>query len=224
MSQELYNILRKLSKDEILKISLKKGFHGRNAFAYPTLLRESLNITEKIGFLDIESTNLNASYGRIMSYCIKEMAGDVIKNVVTQKEVLSDEKDKRIVKDLCDDMKKFDRVVTYYGTGFDIPFIRARALKWGVDFPLHREVKHTDVYYVVKYKLKLARNSLMAACEFFNIPAKEHKINPEIWDHAITGDKKALEWVLQHNTEDVECLETLYNKMGGHFQIYNRSV
>lgn len=224
MSQELYNVLRKLSKDQILKIALQPGFHGRNAFAYPTLLKERLNLTEKIGYLDIETTNLNASYGRIMSYCIKEHDGDVIKNVVTQDEVLSKEKDKRIVIEMCEDIKKFDRIITYFGTKFDVPFMRARSIKWGADFPLYKAVKHTDVYYIVKHKLKLARNSLRVACEFFNIEAKEHRLDPEVWDNAITGDEKALDWVLLHNVEDVVCLETLYKKLDGHFQLTDRSV
>lgn len=225
MSQELYNVLRGLSKDQILKLSLQPGYHGRNLFAHPTLLKKHLDIKERVGYLDIECTNLNASFGRIMSYCIKvDETGEVIKNVVTQKEVLSKEKDKRITKDLCDDMRKFDRVVTYYGSKFDIPFIRARSLKWGQDFPLYKEVKHTDVYYIVKHKLKLARSSLQTACEFFDIPSKGHRLNPEVWDNAITGDPEALKFVLQHNIEDVDSLQLLFKRLDGHYQINNRSV
>jgi uncharacterized protein YprB with RNaseH-like and TPR domain len=179
---------------------------------------------EKIGFLDIESTGLTASYGLMMSYCIKEMDGPLIENRITTKEMRSKVKDSRLVADLCRDILKFDRIATYYGTGFDIKFSRARALLWDLDFPLYKSVKHTDVYYIVKHKIKLHSHRLGAVCEFFGIPSKEHRLDPLIWADAMVGEEKALKYVLLHNREDVICLETLYKKLNGHFQINKRSI
>ncbi len=184
-----------------------------------------LNSTrEKIGFLDIESTNLTASYGIMMSYCIKELNGPLIENRITTKEMRSKIKDKRLVADLCEDILKFDRIATYYGTGFDIKFSRARALFWDLDFPLYKSVKHTDVYYIVKNKIKLHNHRLGTVCDFFNIPAKQHRLDPMVWADAMVGENDALEYVLQHNREDVICLETLYKKLNGHFMINRRSI
>ena len=179
---------------------------------------------EKIGFFDLESTNLVASYGLMMSYCIKELNGPLIKNCITTKEMRSPIKDKRLLNDMCKDMLKFDRIITYYGTGFDIKFSRARALLWDLDFPLYKSVKHTDAYYIVKHKIKLHSHKLEAVCDFFGIPAKDHKLNPVVWADAMVGTKSALDYVLVHNVEDVICLEALYKKLNGHFRIDNRTI
>lgn len=219
----LYNILKKLKKDEILKLSLQRCQHGHNFIDHPQCFKDT-SATEKIGFLDIESSNLNCSYGFILSYCIKELDGPVIKRVLSTTEIRGKDKDKKLVAELCKDLMKFDRVVTYYGTGFDCKMIRARAMLYNLDFPLYKQVKHTDVYYIVKHKLNLHSNRLQAACEYFDIPAKGHRLLPRVWTEAITGDPKALDYILEHNIEDVECLETLYKKFDGHYKEVNRSI
>lgn len=219
----LYSILKKLTKDEILKMSLLRCSHGHNFIDHPQCFKhDSLN--EKIGFFDIESSNLNCSYGFILSYCIKEMDGPVIQRVLTTNEIRNRDKDKPLVAQLCKDLLKFDRIVTYYGTQFDNKMVRARAMLHGIDFPLYKQVKHTDVYYIVKHKLNLHSNRLQAACEFFDIPAKGHRLLPRVWTDAVSGDQKALNYILEHNKEDVECLETLYKKFEGHYKEVNRSM
>lgn len=104
-------------------------------------------------------------------------------------------------------------IVNGYGshnTKFDIPFMRTRALHHKVAFPLYKTVQHSDVYNLVKYKLKLHRSRLETACQFFNIPSKGHRLNPEVWNKAMCGDKESLDYIVQHCSEDVESLEALY--------------
>jgi len=169
-----------------------------------------------IGYLDIESTGFSANIDLMLSWCIKgrgvkKVAGDVIE----REEIMSNKQDKRITQSLVDEMNKYDVIFTYYGTRFDIPFIRTRALYHGIDFPMYRQKSHKDLYYVVRSKLKLHRSSLMAATEFFGIDGKT-RIKPEYWQKARWGDKKSLKYVYEHNIADVEILEDLHRKLEEH--------
>lgn len=223
-STEIYQLLRGIPKNEILKLSRQTCKHGHSLLAHPSCLRKEIGKPEKIGFLDIESSNLKATFGYVISYCIKEADGKIIERVLTPKEIKNHVFDKELMRDLIRDIRKFDRVLTYYGTGFDIPFLRTRAIFWEFLFPLFGEIRHTDVYYIIRNKLKLHRNSLAVACDFFDIPSKGHKLNPYIWQRAMSGDKKSLAYILEHNREDVISLETLFNKVNMYVQITKKSI
>jgi len=212
-STELYRLLRGIPKQQILRLSRQTCKHGHSLLVHPTCLRKELGKEEKIAYLDIESSSLVATFGYIISYCLKEANGKIIERVLTPNEIKSHIFDKKLMKQFIVDSKKFDRVLTYYGTKFDVPFLRTRAIHWGLDFPLYSEIKHTDVYYIVRNKLRLHRNRLETACEFLDIPSKGHRLNPTVWQRAMSGEKKALNYILQHNREDVISLELLYNKV-----------
>tara|TARA_R100000808_G_C2137903_1_gene145971 strand:+ start:371 stop:1099 length:729 start_codon:yes stop_codon:yes gene_type:complete len=166
-----------------------------------------------IGYLDIESTGFSANIDVMLSWCIKGRGEKKVAGAcITREEIMSPEQDARIVELLVDEMNKYDVIFTYYGTRFDIPFIRTRALYHGTYFPMYRQKSHKDLYYVVKSKLKLHRSSLMAATEFFGIAGKT-RIKPEYWQKARWGDKQSLKYVYEHNVADVEILEDLHRKL-----------
>jgi uncharacterized protein YprB with RNaseH-like and TPR domain len=168
---------------------------------------------EKIGFFDIESSNLQATFGIVLTYCIKALGGKIIKRSIKPSEIRKKIYDKNLMKQFIKDVRQFDRIVGYYSTRFDVPFLRTRCLFYKLDFPLYKEVLHTDVYYMVRNKLRLHRNRLETACEFFHIPAKEHRLKGDIWIAALGGDKKSLDFILKHNMEDVISLEALWKKL-----------
>jgi len=146
-----------------------------------------------IGYLDIESTGFSANIDVMLSWCIKGRGEKKVAGAcITREELMSDKSDSRIVELLVEEMNKYDVIFTYYGTRFDIPFIRTRALYHGTYFPMYRQKSHKDLYYVVKSKLKLHRSSLMAATEFFGIDGKTR---------------------IEHNIADVEILEDLHRKL-----------
>ena len=149
-SAELYSLLRQLKKNEILRYSKQTCEHGHSLISHPQCLRKILGKEEKIGFFDIETSNLVATYGYIFSYCIKKLNGKILKGIITKKDMEKGIFDKNLIKQLIIDMKKFDKLITYYGSRFDIPFIRTRAIKYGLDFPVYKEIKHTDVYYIIR--------------------------------------------------------------------------
>jgi len=220
------NIAR-LKKAEIIWLNnhrCKK--HGHTFLAHPTCIPEGSLLKEKTGFLDIEASNLNADFGIIYSWCIKEDKGKNICEVVSPKDIKQGTYDKNIIKIFNKKARNFDRLVVYYGTDnrFDIPTLRTRAVFWKTDFPLFKEIKVTDVYPIIKRKFNLHRNRLQTACEFFGIPCKEHRLTPQIWFRAASGNKKALNFILQHNKEDTVSLEVLYNRVKDYANITDSSI
>lgn len=223
-STELYQLLSGLPKQQILRLSRQTCSHGHSFLVHPACLRKELGHEERVGFLDIESSSLVATFGYIISYCIKEANGKILERVLTPEEINNHTFDKELIRQFITDARQFDRLLGYYSTKFDIPFLRTRAVYWEFLFPLYAEIKHTDVYYIVRNKFRLHRNRLETACEFFGIPCKKHRLNPTVWQRAMSGDKKALNYILQHNREDVTSLEQLYNKVNLYVRMNKTSI
>jgi uncharacterized protein YprB with RNaseH-like and TPR domain len=182
--------------------------------------------TEKIGFLDIESSSLVASFGYIFSYCIKELDGTIYESCITPNDIRNGTFDKKILQKCVEDMRKFDRLVVYYGGDcrHDVPFLRTRCVYWGIDFPIFREMELLDLYPVIKRRFRFHRNRLETACDFFGIPSKEHKMNYDVWIRAMAGNKEALDYILVHNREDVFSTELLYKKVIAYSNVPKQSL
>ncbi len=160
----------------------------------------------------------------MLSYCIKLRGGEVLKRAISPADIKAHRFDLNLCRQFLKDLGDFDRLVTYYGTGYDLPFIRTRCLFHNLDFPPIGSIFHTDLYYTVRGKLKLHRSSMEVACDTFSIPSKGHRLTPYIWQRCQAGDKKSIDYVLTHNVEDVVALEMLWDKLGGHFRINKTSV
>lgn len=179
--------------------------------------------TARIGYLDIETSNLDANFGMIYSWCIKEAKGDIISDVLTKEDWKHFPYDQRTVKSLIKAMEQFDVIYTYNGCRFDIPFIRTRALMIGVDFPVYKQITHQDLYFAVRSRLKLNYNSLENACRALGIKGKT-RIDNEFWIRATSGDTKALKYILDHNKGDVIILEAIHEKLKPYIRFTNRSI
>lgn len=197
--------------------------HRHNGLSHHQCYSEQFP-AERVGYLDIEATSLNASFGFMLAYCIKRHGGETLQRCITPKEISTLAFDKRLCVQFLEDVKQFDRLITYYGTGYDVPFLRTRCLSHDLGFPPMGTIWHTDAYYQVRHKLKLHSNRLEAACTFFGIPSKGTKLDPGIWRDAQAGSTKALSLVLRHNVEDVCALEGLWNIISGHSKINKRSI
>ncbi len=183
----------------------------------------------RIGYLDIETDGLKADFSTILTWCVKEKDGPVTFDKVTKEELFNGYSDKRLVESCVAEMQKYKIICTYYGSGFDIPFLRAKALHYDLYFPAYifeeremrngnfrvvttPEIYHFDLYYTVKSKLCLSRKSLDAACDYLNIKGKT-PIDKDYWRKAKYGDPDALGQVLEHNVADTVILEALHSKL-----------
>lgn len=222
--------VKQLLKKEIIWLSEHKCKHRHTYLShYNCFLLENPEDSpfyEKVGFFDIEASNLDADFGYCFSYAIKERGKGILGRVLTPQEIRNYAFDKKLLKELCVDLRKFHRIVVHWGIDrrFDLPFVRTRALKYGFEFPLYKEIYAEDTYSMAKAKLKLSRNRLENICDFFGIPSKEHKLNPNVWQKALAGDKKSLEYIWTHNKEDVVSLELVYEKLRGYTLKGKRSI
>lgn len=209
----------KLRKKDLVWLHTHYCRHGHTyAEHYSCFLTEDPDTApfhEHIGFFDIEASDLNAAFGYMISYCIKELDGQVLGRVLTPEEVLSGAFDKKLIKEAVTNLKKFDRVIVHWGKDrrYDLPFLRSRALKHKLDFPLYKEVLCQDTWDMCKAKLCLKSNGLKYVCKFLGIPAKGHGLIPEVWQLAGIGRQKELDYIFRHNKEDVVSTEALWKKL-----------
>lgn len=166
---------------------------------------------ERIGFLDIETSNLDANFGFILTYCIKDSrSGKILYGQITRADIrryADDKTDTRIVKQLVKDMQLFDRIVTHYGRRFDIPYIRTRALAVGVKFPHFGSISNDDTWCIARKKLKLNSNRQGTVHRALFGKSDKSFVDFRHWIAAARGNKRSLNYVLKHNKIDVIELE-----------------
>ena len=70
-----------------------------------------------------------------------------------------------------------------------------------------------DVYDWTRNMLSMHSYRLGTVCGEFGIPAKMHPLTGQVWIKANAGNPKALKFILEHNDEDVICLEPVYKML-----------
>lgn len=213
-----------LSKTELKKRTLFRCVHGHTGIDHPKCYDKKNNIEEKIGFLDIETSNLKANYGFVICYVIKSGDGKILSRCLKPNEIKKGIYDRDLLKQLCKDVRKFDRIFTYYGARFDIPYLRTRTMFWKQDFPFFKEIKHTDLYFTVKSRMNLHSRRLAVVCNFLGISAKMHTFNPQIWFRCMAGDKKALDYAVVHCKEDVNSTEGVWKRLQDFMKLTQTSL
>jgi len=167
---------------------------------------------------------LKADFGIVLTWCVK-FKGDkhIYSAIINKKDLENRTFDKRIIKELLDVLENVDVVVTYYGTNFDIPFLRTRAERWRLPFPKFGYIYHWDLYYKVKRLFATHRKSLGVITHFLGIEGKT-PLDPELWFIAKYGDTKALKQILEHNEQDVIILEKLHERLEEYTTWQKRSL
>jgi uncharacterized protein YprB with RNaseH-like and TPR domain len=173
----------------------------------------------RIGYLDIEATALNASFGYMLSWYIKTAGVNEFKfGVITKDEIFNETFDRRIVEELLVALNSYDVIYVYYGGDwrYDIPFIRTRAFCHGLEhlLPKYMEKFFVDLFPLVKSKLRLYNNRLATVIEAVGIKnVKKTPLSPKMWCLAAIGNKRALEYIALHNKRDVQTLERVHKKL-----------
>ena len=157
---------------------------------------------------DIETFDLAADYGVIMVVCIKDLHGETRTYIAR-----NDEEEQACILATRDDLEQADYIITYYRTGFDIPYLNTRLIIRG-ERPLGK-LRHVDLYYTAKFKLKLNRNRLQNVEMALFGESEKTEILPGIWRRALRGDAKALEYIADHCVKDVAILERCFLKLRG---------
>lgn len=184
----------------------------------------------RVGYLDIEATDLNADFGYILSWYIKyDHQNRYEFSVIKKREVFNLEFDKRVVGELLKAFDNFDVLWTHWGVDrrFDIPFIRTRAYEHNLQhkLPKYMEKFMLDTWPIARNKLKLHSNRLDSIAQAVNIRnVKKTPLDGRKWRRAGAGDPRSLDYILDHNRKDVILLERIVHKLEPITRVVYRSM
>ena len=170
---------------------------------------------KRIVAFDIETTNLNANFGRIL---LTSFANIHTGEVVTMRgddekfrgEKLSD--DSKLVAAIRDYMNDSFCWVSWNGKMFDVPFINTRlalADEETMDKRLHIDL----MYYARKPFLKIHSSRLDAVAKTFELKEQKTELTPKDWTDAMVLDKEALDYIQEHCEQDVKVLVEVFPKL-----------
>ncbi len=173
----------------------------------------------RMAIYDIETTNLSAAFGRIIVACFKPIHpyGAIKGKVVTfrgddPKYRLEDPiDDSLLVKAIRDEARKYNCLVGWYCKQFDLPFINARLLRFGLE-PLFPQF-HLDMIYKARSTtggIKIGSSKLINVQKFFKCEEEKDEISWEDWQRAAMYDRKSMDKVVKHCEADVRVTEEVY--------------
>lgn len=232
-SEGEFELLEKFFDNSITEMTLFQRIHKLNPYRTYEAMTRKLRYMKangwernkaaaikslRIGYLDIETTNLNANFGFILTWYIKTRDKNEYQfGIINRNEIFDGKFDKRLVKELLNVFKFYDVIYTHYGSDrrFDVPFIRTRAFANGLQnqLPKYMEKFIMDTYPTARNKLRLHSNRLDSIAEALGIEGiKKTPLSPKKWRMAAIGDSKALQYIAKHNKRDVQLLERVHKK------------
>lgn len=162
----------------------------------------------------IESTHLKGDFATILCIGYKWL-GEKKATVLSITDFPGFEKDrtndKALIKAFFEVYNSADLTVTYYGKGFDLKMLNAKALEHNLPYPA--PVPMVDLYFVVKGNLSLSRKSLGNVGIFAGLTTKKTPVTAVAWKKAATGHKPSIKYVVDHCRADVDILEEAYLKL-----------
>lgn len=170
----------------------------------------------KIAFFDIETTDLKALMGRVLSCAILPLDGDeatVIRADDSKYKGRSKIDDSKVVKAIREELNKYNMVVGWNSKMFDVPFINARLSKHG-EHPVEPQF-HLDLMWYAKGASMRIGSARLDNVQKFLTPGNHAKtpISWEKWQLASTFDKEAMDEVIEHNVADVFVTRDVYHHL-----------
>ncbi len=179
------------------------------------ILNEELNIDNSTFIFDIETTGLSPKFCKIILIGILYNCQN--KTIIKQFFAENEDEEKEILDAFVDNIKYFNKHITYNGLGFDIGFINYRLKKHNIDFNLNKEDDFDIFRFIKQFKspLGLEDCSLSTVETHFGI----HRDDIIDGGESVKLYKKFLEdnnhevmnTILLHNYEDIYNLSKLVN-------------
>lgn len=168
--------------------------------------------------LDIETTDLAADRGVVLCVCyesskepgaVRTLRNDKISKS-WKKGIRGD--DKEIVRQTCGLITEHDVIVAHNGMRFDLPFLRTRALHWGL--PALIEPKVVDPLKILWNKHRLRHNSLGVIADHLGLKDRKTPLEMSVWaDAMLNGSKAAMDVIVEHCEADVRVLTGVLSRM-----------
>lgn len=166
----------------------------------------------RLGVWDIETTGLNADYGYILCVCVLEPATGKTYTVRIDDPRNPDKgSDKWVVQEAIKLLNSFQLLTGWYTTRFDWIFLNSRAIKHNLRPP---DVNfRRDLWFTSRNRLKIRSNRLAVVGEFLFGKTVKNAITPDMWNGAIRGEKKALDYVVNHCELDLKETLRVYKRL-----------
>jgi len=169
--------------------------------------QEALPILERAGalaFVDIEASNLKADFGTVVAVSIKPYK---------QKPTTFSAgpgRDSRILREVRDELHKYQCWVTFYGKMFDVPFVNSRLLVNNLP-PLDKR-HHIDMYWVIKSRTALSRRNQAHLLSWLGTPEEKMSVSPNVWADMSVKTPEKLKILCERCESDVTGLEAMYDR------------
>lgn len=181
-------------------------------------------------FYDLESTDLAASFGRILCASFATLDEDPYTFRGDRKPYVGKTKidDSRLVKAVRDELEGADMIVGWNSKLFDGPMINARLAKAG-ERPLmlgeKHGVRHLDLmWYSGGQSMRIGSKRLDNVQKFFGSDHAKTPLDPETWALAATGDRPSMDGVVEHCESDVLVLRDLWPHLASHVKQFQFSL
>ena len=171
---------------------------------------------------DLETTSLNADFGVILCGVIKPAQG---KAKVFRADRLNTKwqsirsNDKDVVAAIVKELIEYDIWIAHNGNRFDVPFLRTRLAKWGLEsLPAKKLI---DPVFLARNKLKMSYNSLESLAKFLGVNSKTEVSGDQWLQAALDGSTKAMNYIVEHCIQDVLVLEKVVRSLKAYSTNYN---
>jgi uncharacterized protein YprB with RNaseH-like and TPR domain len=168
-------------------------------------------------FFDTESTDLTASWGRMLCASFVGLEGDEVTTYRRDsapfkgKNKVSDEK---LVVAIRNKLESADMIVGWYSLLHDIPLLNARLAAAGERPCMLGEkhgVTHVDlIWYAGGQSMKIGGKKLDTVAKFFGCENQKTPLDGETWQLAAAGDAPAMDAVVEHCEADVLVLREVW--------------
>lgn len=163
-----------------------------------------------LGVLDLETFSLNADTGIIMCGCLLRIDAPEQEILTFRADDYSEWiedglNDCRLTADLLAAMESVDIVYAHNGVQYDVPWLRTRALRWGL--PPVEPRKIIDPVLVARKNFRLHSNTLDNIARFIGASNEKNHVDLEYWMKAFANrDKQSMDYIVDHCQRDILVL------------------
>lgn len=175
----------------------------------------------RVATFDLETTGLNAGFGRIL--CGVVMTYDPQEIKIFRADEYPSWRDGRrsddhdITAEIMSFLEEFDVLIAHNGVKYDLPFLRTRALQYGL--PPLQPLKIVDPVLAARRQLRLQSNSLDAIAKHIDAPFRKTPLEPIVWARAMMdGDVDSMNLIVEHCVADVQVLDFVAHAMRGYIK------
>jgi uncharacterized protein YprB with RNaseH-like and TPR domain len=175
----------------------------------------------RVTFWDIEATNLDAGFGRLLCCSFIDLDSDEVETFrVDTKPWKGKGKidDSKLAEAIRARLHASDIVVGWYSSQYDKRFVNARLAKHGLP-PLRLTKENGTVHIDAMYAsspMKIGSRRLDNISRFFDSPNRKTALDPDTWAAAAAGDRAALDEIVVHCEADVRVLKDLWPMVAQH--------